>query len=84
MLTTDHLTIHISVKVVEAVQVERPQRSSSKGAGKQAECLVGDSTASIIFIARDEQGVYIHFIKSNWYLILENIRAELHAWMAPS
>ena len=49
-------------QVVDAVEVDRVRRDG-RSQGKQAEVLIGDSTASIIFIARDEQGDNLYELK---------------------
>ncbi|GAX81525.1 hypothetical protein CEUSTIGMA_g8953.t1 [Chlamydomonas eustigma] len=62
---------NLIVKVIDAkVVVDRP-KGSKGGSTKISECIVGDSTASIIFSARDEQidiaqpGSFVSLLNAN-------------------
>lgn len=64
---------NLIVKVVSSTTVLDKKSFRNSGNTRIAECLIGDDTASILFTARNDQGLFISFyiccILQNLYMI---------------
>lgn len=64
---------NLVVKVVESKAIDgRPQRGGK--VSKTAECIVGDATASILFVAKDDQ---VELAQPGAYLSIQDATTEV-------